>query len=94
MALTCPRPESEKDCGLYAQRVAVYDAAGILRRALLRERRQYLGLRQLVRAEAALQADQPPAAPPPSARPLPALPAPAPIAVPVIPINSKQKGSP
>lgn len=89
-SLTCPSPQP--DCGLYSHRA--YDSAEMLRRALLRERHHYVGLRQLVRAEAALQADLPPAAPPPPPPTLPALPAPVPTAVPPIPIKSHEKGLP
>lgn len=45
--LTCPQPEP--DCGLYEQRVS--SPSEILRRAILIERRHYVDLADLVRAE-------------------------------------------
>lgn len=92
MALTCPSPEPA-DCGVYSAR-AVYSSAELLRRALLRERRQYVGLRQLVRAEAALRPDHPPPAPPARPPTLTALPAPTSVPAPVFPVNRNTKGSP
>lgn len=54
------------DCPLYAQR-PLCDQDEVLRRAILRERRQFVpGLVELVQAEAQAAGHQPPALPPPA----------------------------